>query len=119
MFLKLFLGHAFHKSFTNVTFSLEEEFRIIDYLVRIQKYQNRRCSSQVLSEQNKIFSLSKVWFPVLFSAKLRGPDRQIHYVHHEWKQDPIQQADREEIVPDGAGIYQEGYKTYFPSKGQF
>ena len=35
-------GHAFNKSFTAVNFTLEEEFRIIDYLVRIQKYQNGR-----------------------------------------------------------------------------
>ena len=38
----LYLGHAFNKSFTSVNFTLEEEFRIIDYLVRIQKYQNGR-----------------------------------------------------------------------------
>ena len=37
-----YLGHAFNKSFTAVNFTLEEEFRIIDYLVRIQKYQNGR-----------------------------------------------------------------------------
>jgi len=36
------IGHAFNKSFTSVNFTLEEEFRIIDYLVRIQKYQNGR-----------------------------------------------------------------------------
>ena len=36
------LEHAFNKSFSAVTFTLEEEFKIIDYLVRIEKYQTMR-----------------------------------------------------------------------------
>ena len=35
-------GHALNKSFNRVVFTCEEEFRIIDYLFRIQKYQNMR-----------------------------------------------------------------------------
>ena len=44
----LYLGHAFNKSFTSVNFTLEEEFRIIDYLVRIQKYQNGRYKNNFI-----------------------------------------------------------------------
>ena len=35
-------GHALNKSFNRVVFTCEEEFRMIDYLFRIQKYQNMR-----------------------------------------------------------------------------
>ena len=35
-------GHALNKSFNLVVFTCEEEFKLIDYLFRIQKYQNMR-----------------------------------------------------------------------------
>ena len=37
-------GHALNKSFNVVVFTCEEEFKIIDYLFRIQKYQNMRSA---------------------------------------------------------------------------
>ena len=66
------VGHAFNKTFNNVNFSLEEEFRVTEYVVRIRKYSNRRfdflydtlpcygdinvgfitCTMQVLTNQN-------------------------------------------------------------------
>merc|ERR1719323_802453 len=35
-------GHAFNKSFNSVDFTLEEEFRVTEYLVRIRKFSNQR-----------------------------------------------------------------------------
>lgn len=36
------LGHVFNKTLSNVSFTFEEEFKVIDYIVRIEKYINMR-----------------------------------------------------------------------------